>query len=143
MKTCLICIFLFCAQTFVSAQSHINLKITNLKNTQGALLISVFKSSDGFPGDDKKAVFKHKIDPISANSISYKITGLTPGEYAISILHDENRDQKLNTNSLGIPSEGTAASNNAKMIFGPPKFDEAKFTLSNSPINMEIKLKHF
>jgi uncharacterized protein (DUF2141 family) len=50
-----------------------------------------------------------------------------PGVYAISAFHDENRNKELDTNFLGIPTEGWCTSRNAKGFLGPPKFDDAKF----------------
>jgi hypothetical protein len=39
--------------------------------------------------------------------------------------HNDNK--KLDTNWIGIPSEGTCTSNNAKGRFGPPKWKDALF----------------
>ena len=55
--------------------------------------------------------------------------GLAPGEYAIAAFHDEDRDGDLNTNLLGMPTEGYGFSNEARGTFGPPGFDAAAFTI--------------
>ena len=47
---------------------------------------------------------------------------------AIACIHDEDDDEKLATNFLGIPKEGTAASNDAKGKMSAPSFDAAKFS---------------
>jgi len=39
------------------------------------------------------------------------LAGIPPGTYAIACYHDENDNGKLDTNFLGIPKEGTGASN--------------------------------
>jgi uncharacterized protein (DUF2141 family) len=52
---------------------------------------------------------------------------LTPGTYGISAFHDRNDNQKLDTNLIGVPVEDYGASNNARGVFGPPKFDDARF----------------
>ena len=48
------------------------------------------------------------------------------GSYAISVLHDEDGDQELDTGLMGIPREGWGASNNARPAFRAPTFDEAR-----------------
>ena len=46
--------------------------------------------------------------------------------------HDENGNGKLDTNFLGIPSEGVAASNDAKGTMGPPSYEKAKFAVATT-----------
>jgi uncharacterized protein (DUF2141 family) len=46
----------------------------------------------------------------------------------VSVFHDENSNGKIDRNFMGIPKEGVGASNDAEGRFGPPKFDDARFT---------------
>ncbi len=124
------------------AQSPINLSISNIKNTNGSILISVFSSADGFPGDDKKAIAKFKIEKITGSTATFKITGLKPGKYAVSLLHDENNDLVCNTNILGIPNEGIGCSNNPKSVMGPPKYKDSEFVYTGESITLNIKMKY-
>jgi len=55
---------------------------------------------------------------------------IPPGVYAVSIYHDEDNSGKLETGVFGIPKEDVACSNNAKGRMGPPKYSDAKFTIS-------------
>ena len=61
-----------------------------------------------------------------------------PGEYALTVLHDENGNGKLDTNLLGMPKEGYGVSNNAFRRFGPPRFREAKITVNGEPISVPL-----
>ena len=54
-------------------------------------------------------------------------TSVAPDVYGISAFHDENDNQRLDTNFLGIPTESWVTSRGAKAYFGPPSFDDAKF----------------
>ena len=65
-----------------------------------------------------------------------------PGTYAVSTFHDENSNGKLDTNLLGIPTEGVGASNNAKGHFGPPKFDDAKFRFEGGRLDLKIAIDY-
>jgi uncharacterized protein (DUF2141 family) len=57
-------------------------------------------------------------------------------------MHDENMNGKLDKNFVGAPKEGYGASNNPKKRMGPPKFDEAKFSLNKPEQTIEIKLMY-
>ena len=63
---------------------------------------------------------------------------IPPGTYAIGVYIDENDNEKLDTNFLGIPKEQYGFSNNAK-AFGIPKFEAASFSL-NTYKKVQIRL---
>jgi uncharacterized protein (DUF2141 family) len=67
--------------------------------------------------------------------------GLPPGEYALSIVYDEDSDGVLDTGFLGIPRESFGFSNNAEAHFGPPPFEDAKFVLPAGGTRIEIDLR--
>ena len=65
------------------------------------------------------------------------------GDYTIKVFHDENDDIKMNTNWIGIPTEGVGISNNAIGTFGLQSYDKAKFTLKSPAMNQFIQLKYY
>lgn len=117
----------FVVHNIVNAAS-INITVTNLKNVKGVVRIGIIKKAEDFPYD----AFTGKKVPISGNSVNIKFTDLAPGEYAISVHHDENGNDKLDKNVLGVPLEGYCFSNNVKALVAPPKFKFAKFILDTS-----------
>ncbi len=70
------------------------------------------------------------------------LENMPPGEYAISLLHDENDNEKMDTGLMGIPKEGYGASNDAKVTFGPPKFADARFPLTQNQTTIRIKMRY-
>ena len=60
-----------------------------------------------------------------AGSVEFIFTGLPAGSYAVAVYHDENGNEELDTNLLGIPREGFAFSGDARGFAGPPSFDDA------------------
>lgn len=117
----------FVVNNIVSAAS-INITVTNIKNTKGVVRIGIINKEKDFPYD----AFTGKKVPISGNSVNVKFNGLAPGEYAVSVHHDANCNDKLDKNVLGIPLEGYCFSNNVKALTAPPKFKYAKFLLDKS-----------
>jgi len=103
----------------------INIKVTNIKNIKGVIRVGIINKEEAFPYD----AFTGKKVPINGNSVNIKFTDLASGEYAISVHHDENCNDKLDKNVLGVPLEGYCFSNNVKALVAPPKFKYAKFKL--------------
>jgi UDP:flavonoid glycosyltransferase YjiC (YdhE family)/uncharacterized protein (DUF2141 family) len=68
-------------------------------------------------------------------------TSVAPDVYGISAFHDENDNEKLDTNFLGIPTESWCTSRGAKAYFGPPSFDDAKFRYSGSVMRHRVSLR--
>jgi uncharacterized protein (DUF2141 family) len=66
---------------------------------------------------------------------------VVPGRYALSFIHDENDNKKLDTNLIGIPKEGFGYSKDAMGRFGPPKFDDAVLTVPAGPVTVVMHTK--
>lgn len=66
---------------------------------------------------------------------------IAPGTYALGVIHDKNRNKKMDTNFLGIPKERGGFSNNAPIVFGPAKFKAAAFVLDSEPVLQTIALR--
>ena len=135
----LICPILLTAYT--QQVKGIRVEITGLRNNNGYVLVSVFKEGSGFPDQAEKAVRKAKLG-INNRKAAIVFNDIQPGQYAISILHDENGDQKMNTNSLGIPKEGYGFSNNVTGAFGPPSFRRASFKYNGDLSSLTIRTRY-
>lgn len=109
-----------------SAAHKLTIQITNVKSSQGKLMIAVFNKGDGFPGITKNAVDKKAV-AATKGTTQVIFENLPTGTYAIAIFHDENGDGKLNSNLMGIPKEDYGFSNNARSAFSAPTFQEAAF----------------
>jgi uncharacterized protein (DUF2141 family) len=117
---------------------EVTVKVEGFNNDKGMCRLLVYENEKGFPEDPKKAVL------ISSLEIKNKKTEFTfmmpPGTYAISILHDENSNEKLDKTWYGKPKEGFGISNNPKVKFGPPKFEEAALDLDSEKTEMKIRM---
>jgi uncharacterized protein (DUF2141 family) len=67
-----------------------------------------------------------------AGTLELLFSNLAPGDYAVMLFHDENGNTKMDSNIVGIPTEGYGFSNNAKGSFGPPKFSAMKVTVGTA-----------
>ena len=127
----------FITGLFSFENPQLTLKISNIEKMQGEIIIGVFNQDKNFLKDGF-AIKNYKIK-VDKNTAVIIITDLPKGEYAITMYHDENSDNECNRNFIGIPKEPYAFSNNFKPKFGPPKFKDCKFELSENK-TLHIKM---
>ncbi len=105
-------------------------KVTvKLESDAGWVYCALHGTAKTFPGDAKKAVATARVKPKKRQGVCL-FEKVPLGPYALAAYHDSNGNGELDTNWVGIPSEGTAATNDAKGSFGPPKFEDARFVLT-------------
>jgi uncharacterized protein (DUF2141 family) len=125
---------------------------TSLNNTTGKLTVKVigFESDRGdcwFALDNCEGIYESedsvwigKIPPIKNNQVIVEIDSLEFREYAVRVFHDENKNEELDTNFLGIPTEDYGYSNNVSAWFGPPSWERAKFLFNIKEMLIEIDI---
>jgi len=117
-----------------TAMFNLTIEISGFTSNKGKVLIGLYNDEESF----LKKIYKSGTSKIKDNKTIYTIEGLSKAEYAVSIVHDENDNNKMDTNFFGIPKENYGCSNNAKGFMGPPKYKDAKFTLHKG---MTIKIR--
>ena len=121
------------------AQSSLEIHVNNIKSKKGSIQFGLFTTE----ADYLKNPIEKKVIKSTGKDVTVVFENLQPGDYALSIIHDENENGQLDSNALGIPKEGFAFGNNALGSFGPPPFDKAKITIASEDVKQEIKLKYF
>jgi uncharacterized protein (DUF2141 family) len=104
----------------------LTLELQNLRTKTGHVFISVSADAETFKGKGRPAAAQRVA--VTGERLTVTFPDLAPGTYAVSLFHDANGNGKLDTNLIGIPTEGYGFSNNVGAR-GRPRFDEAKFTL--------------
>ncbi|SEQ58616.1 Uncharacterized conserved protein, DUF2141 family [Hyunsoonleella jejuensis] len=135
----IICFFILSTSITMAQEpkgNSVTVTVSNLENNNGKVFISLYNSEDSFLGRGFKSTFSK----IENNSCKVVFKNVPNGTYAISLFHDENDNNKMDTGMFGIPREDYGCSNNAKGFMGPPKWEDAKFTLTNESITQHIKL---
>jgi uncharacterized protein (DUF2141 family) len=127
------------AQT--TEKGTLTVRVAGARNTKGKIGVTLFQSAGGFPDDTSKAIRQQSAE-IDPKTMSAEVTfkDVPQGTFAVSVLHDENGNGKMDKNFVGIPKEGYGASNNPKKKRRAPTFDEAKFSLNSAEQTIEIAL---
>jgi 4,4'-diapolycopenoate synthase len=121
--------------------AHLWLKVEIPSGGHGAVGYLVFKSSEGFPQDRKKAIVHGFSDSGPGSVAQIDVGMISPGRYAISAYLDENGNHKLDTGWLGIPKEPVGASKNPRPRKGPPRFEDCAFQMGASDQTISIRLE--
>ena len=120
---------------------EIELRLLGFRNANGHALISLFNGSDGFPDRVDKSVLTQELK-IDGDRARIHFGSLPWGRYAISVLHDENGDGRMNSSWLGTPLEGFGLSGHPEYRFGQPGYDDASFLLASEQREITIKLRY-
>ncbi|WP_343227949.1 DUF2141 domain-containing protein [Stakelama flava] len=122
-----------------SAPSPLTVRIDNLRSQKGQVLLCLTASAAHFPdcADDPNAIRRS----VPAAQHVIRFDALAPGTYAVSVIHDENGNSRLDT-FAGIPREGFGFSRNPAVHFGPPRFAAVRFVLGADTANQDIKIQY-
>lgn len=127
-------------QAIVADGVKLQVQVTEVKHTDGTLLIGVFDQEDGFPREIQKARVIAKVKP---EKPSHTFENIPPGRYAVVVIHDRNNSGQLDRNLLGMPKEPVGLSNYTSIgISNPPTFRKALFDLEESGL-LKVKLNPF
>lgn len=118
----------------------LTLQVENIESADGSIKLALFDSKDTFLKDDQAAYVKSYTHQ-KAGSIHIEWPEIAYGTYALAIYHDENDNGKLDKNLFGIPSEPYSFSNNPKIKWRGPQFDESKFDFSENNNKLVLKLR--
>ena len=126
---------------FTSAPDNITLEIKQLRSAKGNLIIGVFKDGESFKNEKPfKRLTIQKPKPVKG-SCAVSLT-LEPGVYGISILDDENANDEMDYNMIGIPKEGFGFSNYYHTALSRPKFESFKLKIENRE-KIAIRMKYY
>ena len=114
------------------------LKVTGLRSEKGQVKIAVFNSSEKWLSE--QPIYSSTIN-VDSQTVTWRINDVSYGDYGVAVFHDENSNGKMDKNVLGIPLEPYGFSNNVRVTFGPPKWEEAKFTVKGSTVEVSIGVK--
>jgi uncharacterized protein (DUF2141 family) len=120
----------------------ITVVITNLRNTDGEILISLYDKAEGFPKDRSAIIRAASVLPDPSGQVTTVFEDLPYGDYAIAVLHDEDNSRGMSFGRFHLPKEGYCFSNNVKVRFKAPKFKKTKFTLDGDGVTQTLRMRY-
>lgn len=120
---------------------RVDVALEGLRNAKGVVRLCLTRNPSHFPdcNADPQAVSR-TVAAAEARKLSFG--GLAPGNYALSLFHDENKNAKLDT-TMAMPREGFGFSRNPKVRFGPPKFNQVVFPVAAAAVQVTVRMQYF
>jgi len=126
---------------FPAGQGDLLVRLGGLRNEQGVVVVSLFAGARGFP-DNVPASLATVAVPIRSGQAEVRFSAIPYGEYALSVLHDEDGDGRMATGLFGAPREGFGFSGHPDYRFGHPDFAAASFLLLSPQREIEIGMRY-
>lgn len=115
-------------------------EVAGIRSDEGRVYVAIHVEKEGVEFPDAAGMVAGGWTLAREGSFQIEFAGLPPGRYAVNSMHDENGNEELDTNLLGIPVEGYGFANDATGIFGPPGFDASSLELTDAGAAITINL---
>jgi len=123
-----------------ASAARIVVTITGLKSNEGGVYVGLYATPSKFLNGAQVDVMK-KVRASTA-PITVAFDNLPAGTYAVGAYHDENYNDHLDTNRLGLPTEGYALSNGVRAVTSKPTFQQAAFTVGNDGAAVLLQIRY-
>lgn len=114
----------------LQAQNTIAVQMTNFDNDLGTVRVGLYTSEATWLEKEARTL----VAEIKGQEANVRFTNVPDGTYAVSCFHDEDNDGVFDMFLNFLPREDYGCSNGAVGRFGPPKWQDAKFEVSNGTI---------
>lgn len=138
LKTLGLILGLVFTSSFVSAQEKegvtITVTIENVLSEEGQILGALhtqetFMKGPGVQNETIKA---------TKGEVTLTFSNVTPGTFAIMLLHDGNSNNRMDFEANGMPKEAYITSGEME-LYGPPTFNGAKFKVGKEDLEFRIR----
>jgi uncharacterized protein (DUF2141 family) len=125
-------LFVLIFLSILNLKPTISVKIIGLEHNRGKVFLLLL--------DENEREVGKKIVAIADKTATAEFSVPNAGRYAVKVFHDENSNQKLDTNLVGLPKEKWGVSNNVKAKLGPPDFKKMLFEVhENTSIAINLQ----
>lgn len=122
-----------------AAESTVDIDLTGLRNSNGALHVCLTRKPAHFPDCKSDPAALRSSAPASTHRLH--LDHVPPGRYAIAVFHDENSNRNLDK-FAGIPKEGFAFSRNPSIKFRAPRFEEVAIDVKPGANQVRLKMHY-
>ena len=122
-----------------SATGPLSIEVENVRNARGTVHVDICPK-DRFLGE--RCPYSGDA-PAHPGTVTVIVADVPAGQYAAQAFHDENNNHDLDRGLFGIPKEGVGFSRNARIVFSPPKWNDAMFSHQARPETIRFALRYF
>ncbi len=122
-----------------STSGTLLVEVGNVRNSSGLIHVDVCPQAY-FAKED--CPFSTEV-PAHVGITAIAVHGLPAGRFAVQATHDENHNHKVDRGLFGIPKEGIGFSRDARIMFGPPKWNDAVIAFDGRSGRTSFRLRYF
>ncbi|MBO9681862.1 MAG: DUF2141 domain-containing protein [Flavisolibacter sp.] len=138
-KRILVLLVFFLHMNGFAQTGRVILQIENVQTRKGGDVITAAFDSKDFLKTGRELWTASK--EVSSAKMVFVFENVSPGEYAFVTYQDIDRNKSMKTNFIGYPKEPWGISNNPRILFGPPSFNESKVKVNaNQTTTVNIRL---
>ncbi|WP_235296411.1 DUF2141 domain-containing protein [Portibacter marinus] len=120
------------------SEYKVDVAITGINKMEGDIRIAIYSSNEEFLSE--KDIMDFRIVPVDGSTVNCQFKVNEKGQYAMALVHDLNRNGKMDVNFFGWPKEPYAFSKNPGIWFRAPTFEECAIQVDGDE-RIEIKMK--
>lgn len=102
--------------------------VEGVNERDGNIGMLVFNSPKGW-AEDINSAFRDAVVPAHPGTVTLMVPNLPAGEYAVAVVHDVNKNRKLDRNWMKKPTEQWGLSNNPHAVLKTPAYEKCTFML--------------
>ena len=107
-STLVLMVFLF---SNITLAKEVTIEVGSIKADKGKVYVQVDTNPKAFKTASEEDAFFIGIFQVKKKTLTFKLNIPDKTKIAVSVFHDENNNQKMDTNLVGIPKEGIGFSN--------------------------------
>jgi uncharacterized protein (DUF2141 family) len=123
-----------------ASAARIVVTIDGMHSAQGDVFVGLYATPSKFLNGNQCDAQRKVM--ASTGPITVVFDNLRPGTYAVGAFHDENANDHLDTNFVGLPIEGYALSNGVRAMMSKPTFQQAAFTVGDQGAQVALHIRY-
>lgn len=139
MRFIFVAVLLASLHPAVTYAADLKVVIDGVRSNKGTVMVALFSNASAFDADVQ---FAGAFVTAKAGRVVVAFPELDSGNYAVSTFHDENSNGELDTNFLGVPTEGFGFSSDAMGLIGSPDFEAASVVVEDTDLTITLKLSY-
>lgn len=103
------------------------LQVKGILSAKGGEISAGLFGKENFAKVGKQLIGMEKA--VTGQEMQLTFANVPAGSYGVVVFQDIDKNKDLKTNFVGFPTEPIGFSNDAKIKFGPPAFEDARITV--------------
>lgn len=120
-------------------RAELEVTITGVIASMGRVRVALFSPGEASLFPDKLPSLKQRA-PAAGGAVTFLFKDVPYGTYAVAAFHDQNANDVLDRNAIGVPKEHWGVSGK-RPFFGTPDYGESALTLNTPRQTLTINLE--